>query len=166
MKNKTDANLILVGVINSAHGINGDVIIKSFTDPTSNIFNMRLIDGNQQSINIQAKRLDKKGNIICKINRCRSRNEAEEIKGQKLFCNRIDFPEIENKNEFYIHDIIGIDVLLENNKKIGVVQNILNYGAGDIIEIKFIDSNSTEMFPFNKSFFPIIEKNYMIIKNL
>ena len=164
MKNKRDADLILVGVINSAHGIKGDVTIKSFTDPISNILNMPLIDGHQQVINIQAKKLDKKGNIICKIDRCRSRNEAEEMKGQKLFCNRIDFPEIQSQNEFYIHDIIGIDVLSENKKKVGRVQNILNYGAGDIIEIKFIDSNSTEMFPFNKSFFPVIEKNYMIIK--
>ena len=41
-------------------------------------------------------------------------------------------------NEYYVCDLIGLDVF-EKNQKIGQVTDVLNYGASDILQIKCDD---------------------------
>ena len=49
-------------------------------------------------------------------------------------------------------------------KKIGIIIDVANFGAGDIIEIRF-NNDTEEMFPFTKEFFPEIGKDYVVFKN-
>ena len=63
------------------------------------------------------------------------RNEAEKWRGGRLFVERKVLPELK-PNEYYVCDLIGLTVLDEKGEKTGVVGDVFNYGAGDILEIK------------------------------
>lgn len=165
METSINNNKILVGVINSAHGIKGEVVLTSYTEPVSNILSMDLFDHKGQQISISKKGINKNNKIICSIEGCKNRNQAEELKGLELFCLREDFQLIEDEDEFYIQDLIGKKVLDQQHQEIGIIKQLANYGAGDIIEIKFNDSNKTLMFPFNKLYFPTITDQYVILTN-
>ncbi|ALN41456.1 16S rRNA processing protein RimM [Rickettsia rhipicephali] len=154
-------NLILVGVIKSCHGIKGHVMLKSFTDPATKILERNLVNESGANIYIKLISQNAKGELICTFNDIATRNEAENLKGYKIFCLRASLPELE-EDEFYIADLTHLPILNQDHKEIGKIKNILNFGAGDIIEIEFSDQ-TTELLPFNKEFFPIITKDYVIL---
>ena len=74
---------------------------------------------------------------------------------------RASLPKLE-EDEFYIADLNHLPVLNQDHKEIGKIKNILNFGAGDIIEIEFLNQ-TTELLPFNKKFFPLITKDYVVL---
>ncbi|KIJ88678.1 ribosome maturation factor RimM [Rickettsia asembonensis] len=154
-------NLILVGVIKSCHGIKGHVILKSFTEPATKILERNLVNESGEDIHIKLISQNTKGELICTFNDIATRNEAENLKGYKLFCLRASLPKLE-EDEFYIADLNHLPVLNQDHKEIGKIKNILNFGAGDIIEIEFLDQ-TTELLPFNKGFFPLITKDYVVL---
>lgn len=154
--------LIFVGVISSAHGIKGDVLVKSFTDPAVNICGLSVIDKEGVSFKLKLIRQNSKGDLICKINDIRNRNEIEKLKGVNLFCLRSDLPESEDDDEFYIEDLKELKILNKDHEILGVIKNILNFGAGDIIEVELQDGTS-QLFPFTKEIFTKITKEYVIM---
>ncbi|XVN40408.1 MAG: ribosome maturation factor RimM [Rickettsia endosymbiont of Argas persicus] len=154
-------NLILVGVIKSCHGIKGHVILKSFTKPTMQILERELVNESGESITINVIKQNSKGELICRFNDVNTREKAENLKGYKIFCMRSSLPNLE-EDEFYIADLQNLSVLDQDNNEIGKIKNILNFGAGDIIEVEFLDK-TTELLPFNKEFFPVVNKEYVIL---
>jgi 16S rRNA processing protein RimM len=153
--------LILLGVISSAHGIKGEVIIKSFTEVESDIARLSLMDENNDPITIKVIRKHPKSGLVCKISGCNDRNQAEAILKKKIYCLREDLPEIDNEDEFYFEDLHGLEVIDAEDKIIGKVTNVANYGAGDIIEITFTEGDKSEFFPFTKELFPEVTKKYV-----
>lgn len=157
-----EEKLILVGVISAAHGIKGDLLIKSYTEVTTNLAKLPIIDEHNNNVQLKLIRANSKGGIICQMLDCNDRNQAEELKGTKLYCLRKNLP-APAEEEFYIEDLRGLKVIDESGECIGIVLEIANYGAEDIIEIKFND-DSCEMFPFTKEFFPTITKNHVVLQ--
>lgn len=151
--------LMVMGIILSAQGLKGNIIVKSFTYPALNIMNMRLVNQQRQTIILKLIKQNSKSNLICKFNEINNRTDAEKLKGLKIFSCRSDLPLLE-PNEFYIEDLRGLTVVDHTLLPLGKVVNTLNFGAGDIIEIEFLN-NKIECFPFTKVFFPTITSQYI-----
>ena len=66
---------------------------------------------------------------------CYSRNDAEKLKGKKIFSKTSSFPHL-NQNEYYIKDLIGCSVNLKSGQNIGEVVNVDNFGSCDLIEVR------------------------------
>lgn len=154
--------LILVGVISAAHGIKGDVIVKSYTKPIDNIFQLEIVNNNHTPIYLKMNKINSKGGIICKLAGCNDRNQAEALKGLKLFSNRKILPNTTTE-EFYFEDLKNLKVIDKSGKQLGTVLGVFNFGAGDIIEIQFTKNKKEEMFPFTKEFFPEVTKEYIVL---
>lgn len=157
-----DPKLILVGVISSAHGIKGDIIVRSYTNPIDNITNLKLFDDKNVNFTFKKIRVTSKGSIICRHINCHDRNQAEALIGTKLYCMREDLPDTD-KEEFYFEDLRNLQVLNQSGKKVGIISEIFNFGAGDLIEIKFSNGSGTEIYPFTKEFFPEVTKNHVVL---
>jgi 16S rRNA processing protein RimM len=158
-------DLIFVGVVSSVHGVQGNVYVKSFTMPNTNIIKMNLVDELGKKIILKFISQNSKGDIICRFNEINSRTLAEGLKGCKLFCHRHDFPSL-SEDEFYIEDLRGLLVLDTNLVTIGKITNVFNFKAGDIIEIEFVSNKKVELFPFNKQFFPVVTKEHAILAKI
>jgi 16S rRNA processing protein RimM len=154
--------LILLGIITKVHGIKGHIIVKSFTNPKINICSLNLISENSDIVKLKMIGKTKASDIICQFNNVISRNEAEKLIGFKFFCDRSSLAETKDE-EFYIQDLIGRIVKNSNMEIIGEIFYLHNFGAGDIVEIKFLNQK-TEMFPFNEKFFPEINNEYVILQ--
>jgi 16S rRNA processing protein RimM len=162
-KNNPDNKLIMVGVISSAHGILGQVVVKSFTQPPENIVNLPVFDQDQNAIKLKMMRLQPNGNLICKLENCYTRTEAETLIKKSLYCFRSSLPEILEEDEFYIEDLQGLKVIDPQGNHIGNITNVANYGGGDIIEVQFINNEKSEMLPFTKELFPEITKHHVVL---
>ena len=96
--------------------------------------------------------------IIVQVAGINSREEVSKLNGIKVYAQRNALPEPE-EDEFYYCDLIGLEVQDPNGNRIGTVRNILNHGAGDIIEWLSTDAGRLLMTPFRESYIPKIEIN-------
>lgn len=144
---------VLVGVIVGAHGIKGEVKLKSFTSDPLNIGRygpLQSSSGKQYEI---AKLKAAKDDFIASLKGVIDRNEAEALKGTELFVAREKLPKLKS-HEAYAHDLMGLDVVFENGTALGKLVGMPNYGAGDLLEVAIEGNNETILIPFTNAFVP------------
>jgi 16S rRNA processing protein RimM len=146
---------VLAGVITGAHGIKGEVKLKSFTaDPAGIAAYGPLLTSRGESLEIERLKVQKDG-FIAVLKTVRDRNKAEALKGVELFLLRGQMPEPEN-DEVYIHDLIGLTAL-SRGEKFGTVIAVPNFGAGDLLEIRREGESETVLVPYAESYVPEID---------
>lgn len=162
----TQGNRILMGKIGAAHGIKGEVRITAYTDDPEAIAHYGPLETDRSglTVTIEQARLSKTV-IVARLKGIRDRNAAEALNGVSLFVDRACLPEIEDEDDFYHADLLGLDARLENGTSIGEVIALPNYGAGDLIEIRDPRSGDTFLYPFSKAVVPEIRiaDGYLVI---
>lgn len=158
---------ILIAKVTSVFGIKGEVKIISYSNDPLKIEKYSLFDAQGNSVKLKISNKNKavigtsSGDpiLIVRIDGVNDRNAAEKLRGFEIFANRDDFDDT-SANEFYYVDLIGLDVIDMNSKKIGKVLNVSDHGAGGIIEIEFFEINpqknheKIENFSFKNQIFP------------
>ncbi|MBN8828303.1 MAG: 16S rRNA processing protein RimM [Sphingobacteriia bacterium] len=157
-------NLVCFGVISNVHGLKGEVKIKPFTSSASSFIEFHSFTDEEENILEFKYRSIGDSQIIASIKGVTSRTDAEKFKGRKLYILREELPEIKEENTFYIEDLIDSKIILEgSNKEFGIVTQVFNFGAGDIVEIKKID-NTKVLYNLTSKIFPVIDVNKKIIE--
>jgi 16S rRNA processing protein RimM len=158
-----DKNFVAVAKILGAHGIKGALKLRCDLMNIEDILNYNLYDEAENPIEIEVVGEGKKGSLLIKFPTIDDRNKAEKLVGKDLFIKRSELPDLEDEDEYYYHDIIGLKVM-HKGKIFGHVKDMYNYGAGEILEIVKED-NKVELFSFNNSTFPTVdlENNYIEI---
>lgn len=149
---------ILMGKIGAAHGIKGEVRITTFTGDPEAIASYGPLDTDRPglTVTIETARLSKNV-LVARLKGVRDRNEAEKLNGVSLFIDRDRLPEPDDEDDFYHADLIGLDARLDTGVSIGAVSALLNYGAGDLIEVADPRSGDTFLYPFTKAVVPTID---------
>ena len=157
---------ILMGTIGAAHGIKGEVRITSHTQDPEAIAEYGPLETDRPglTITIESARLQKNV-LIARIKGVHDRNAAELLNGVGLYVDRDRLPEIEDEDDFYHADLIGLDARLESGVSIGAVSAIYDHGAGDILEVRDPRSGDTYLYPFTKAVVPTIRiaEGYLVI---
>ncbi len=151
------SDLICVGVIGGAFGVNGEVRIKSFTaDPEAieDYAPLQTEDGGQ-SFDIQITRNVKQG-FAARISDVRTKEDADALKGVRLFAPRDRLPNLPD-DEYYHADLIGLEVYDTGGVLVGKVLNVLNHGASDILEITVPGNSATTLLPFTLAAVPTVD---------
>ena len=161
-----NSSRILMGTIGAAHGIKGEVRIASHTEDPEAIADYGPLDTNRPGlvITIESARLQKTV-LIARIEGVRDRNAAESLNGVELYVERDRLPEIEDEDDFYHADLIGLDARLDSGVSIGVVSAIYDHGAGDILEVRDERSGDSFLYPFTKAVVPLVRvaDGYLVI---
>lgn len=158
----TDYDLC-VGVITSVNGVRGYVKIRSFTENSKDICAFKQIFDKETNSQYKIRLISaKKDYIIAGIDGISSREEAEKLRNTKLYIARTELPSLK-KEEFYHADLIGMDVKTDEGISLGVVRNLVNFGAGDILEIQDPITEKVSFYPFNKQFILEVNKQDRVI---
>ena len=151
---------VLIGVIVSAVGIRGCVKIKTCLENHSD-FSMfcahRIFDnrGNDYVMRVHDVKRD---GVVVNVDGIVSRTQAELLRGVELFVRRSAFPSIAN-NEFYHVDLYGMTALSSDGACVGIVMDVLNFGAGDILEICDGSGQFLAYHPFSSKFVIDVDLN-------
>ena len=168
---------ILIAKVSSVFGIKGEVKIIVYSSDPQQIEKYSLFDasGTPLKLKITNKNKIAIGNnssgdpiLIARIEGVDDRNKAETMRGFEIFADRKDFPKAKS-DEFYYVDLIGLDVVDAESKKIGKVLTVNDFGAGGMIEIEFNEADpknhleKIENFPFKNAIFPEVnlEENFI-----
>ena len=129
--------LICVGHILGAHGIKGWVRVFSNTSPRENIVNyspwLLARDGELESLKVKGRLQGK--NVLAKLEGIEDRTRADELVGCQLFIDPAQLPALE-AGEYYWSDLIGLEVENLQAEALGVVENLMETGADDVLVIK------------------------------
>ena len=148
---------ILLGQIAGAHGIKGELLVKTFTGAPEDIASYGPLadETGTHSIDLEVVRVTDKG-VIARIAGIADRTAAEQMKGLALHVARDRLP-LAADNEFYHADLIGLAAVSPNGQPIGEIVAVQNYGAGDLIEICLTGTARTELVPFTDAFVPSVD---------
>ncbi len=156
-----DDKLVVLGVITAPHGIRGAVKIKSYTEVPDSIGDYDSLtdpaSGRSYRIRIIGQ---SKGLLMAEIDGATSRNDAEALRRVELAVPRSLLPAHDDADAFFITDLIGLPVTLEDGSNYGTVKDVHNFGAGDILEIA--TGGTTEMVLFTKASFPDITQERLM----
>ena len=127
-------NLLQVGVITTTHGIRGEVKVFPTTDDPRRFEELPsiLLDTGKELCELEIQRVKYfKLFVILKFRDVDDINEIEPYKGKSLYVTR-DMAVPLEENEYYIADLIGMDVFLEDGSLFGRIKDVLETGANDV----------------------------------
>lgn len=154
---------ICVGQILGAHGVRGQAKLASFTDNVEDVASYGALSdeagGRSFTITLGAWN---KTHFICTLSSVATREQAEALKGTKLYVPRSRLPR-PKAGQYYYADLIGLEARLASGEVFGKVLDMKNFGAGDIIEIS--RPGGSELLPYNKDVVSKVEveAGYLVI---
>ena len=150
----TTPRLILVGRVRGAFGVQGEVRITAFTgDPMALAQYRDLLREDGTPAFTIAKARPAKGGLIARASEVTTREEAEALRGLRLFVPRDALPP-PDQDEFYLADLIGLSARSPDGALIGRVKSVNNFGAGDLLEIEPATGGATWWLPFTMDAVP------------
>jgi 16S rRNA processing protein RimM len=155
--NTTRGRRVLLGEVSGAHGIRGDVIVRSYASEPRDIAAygaLETVDGKVLP-KLSVVRVTERG-VIARFAGVTDRNVAETFRGTQLWIARDRLPAAAD-GEFYHADLIGLDAVAQDGTEIGHVIAVENFGAGDLLELRLKDSKQTEYVPFTNATVPEVD---------
>lgn len=148
-------NPVLMAVIGAAHGIKGELRVKTYTgDPEALGAYGPLFAKDGRAFEVEAVR--PAGTVaVVRFHGVADRTAAERLTGTELFVDRSALPE-EDEDEFYHADLVGLSVRDETGRTVGKVNAVQNFGGGDILDISHSGRKSV-LIPFSRAAVPEID---------
>jgi 16S rRNA processing protein RimM len=155
---ETRGNRVCVAQIGAAHGIRGEVRLRSFTEDPLAVMSygpLQSEDG-RRSFEIEALR-PAKDIFVARLKGINDRNAAERLTNLKLYVPRDRLPPVDDPDTFYHADLIGLAAVTPAGEPLGKVTAIQNFGAGDVIEIALAAGGAPLSVPFTETAVPEID---------
>ena len=148
--------LVAVAQIAGAFGVKGEAKVRSLTEDPETCFSFGPLmdaEGNVLLTPVRHRPLGDLFGVMAK--EMRQREEWEALKGTTLHTLRERLPPPE-EGELYVSDLIGMEVIHADGRRLGEIVGVHNFGAGDLIEIK-PETGQTFLLPFTEEDFPVID---------
>ncbi|MBX2853809.1 MAG: ribosome maturation factor RimM [Rhodobacteraceae bacterium] len=148
---------VCVGAIAGAFGVRGEVRLRPFTEDPGAIASYGALsteDGGRQ-FEVKLTR-PVKGGYAAKLTSVATREQAEALKGVRLYAPRTALPDLP-EDEYYHADLIGMKVVGLDGAEYGRVKALQNYGAGDFLEVAGPGRKSPALLPFTREGAPHVD---------
>lgn len=155
-----DPSLVLMGEFGRAHGLTGEVRLKSYTgDPLAiaGYGPLRTADGRTIEIgSVRPAPGSAPDLLVARVNGVTDRNGAEALNRTALYVPRARLGEAD-ADEVFAADLIGLDAVDASGTVLGRIVGVPNYGGGDLVEIRPAAGGATALLPFTEAFVPVLD---------
>ena len=130
-------DLLKVGVITTTHGVRGEVKVFPTTDAERFMeLEYVILDTGREKRELTIQNVKFfKNLVILKFEGIDNINDIEKYKGKELWVPREEAQELD-EDEYYIGDLIGMDVLLEDGTRFGSLKDVMETGANDVYVVE------------------------------
>ena len=145
-----------IGQIVNTQGLKGEVRVYPYVDDINRFDELEnfYLDKNFNQ-EFEVERVRYKGNmVIMKIKGVDSVEMAERLKTKNLYVSRENSVDLD-EDEFFIADLIGLDVFTVAGEKVGTLKDVLQYSANDVYVVKG-DNDKEYLIPSTLKFVPEI----------
>ncbi|MBQ7066631.1 MAG: 16S rRNA processing protein RimM [Lachnospiraceae bacterium] len=134
-------DMLKVGVITSTHGIRGEVKVFPTTDDVKRFKKgvKLILDTGKEQLDLEVEGVKFfKQFVILKFKGIDNINDIEKYKGKELFVTRENAVKLK-KDEYFIADLMGLSVIDEDGKQIGILKDVMETGANDVYIVQLED---------------------------
>lgn len=124
-----------LGRVNNTHGLKGEVKCTLWVDDISFVKQLKKVylDEKGTALTLVSARPQKNIGIL-KFAEITTVEQAEELKGKTIYCNRDEA--VIDDDAYYIADLIGCEVVdSDNGNSFGKIVDVQNYGSCDIYDV-------------------------------
>jgi 16S rRNA processing protein RimM len=127
---------LAVGQIVGAHGLYGELKVEAYSDfpdrfaPGATLF----LGEELEKVQVASVR-PHKTNLLVRLDEIDDRNDAEDIRGLWLYVPEAEAGELD-EGEYWIHDIIGLQVVTVDGAQIGKITDVMVTGANDVYVVR------------------------------
>jgi len=130
-----------VGAITSTHGIRGEVKVFPTTDDAKRFKRLKdvILNTGKEKITLEIEGVKFfKQFVILKFKGIDNINDVEKYKGKNLYVTRNNAVRL-RKDEYFVADLIGLEVWKEDGLRLGTLTDVLSTGANDVYEVQMED---------------------------
>ncbi|MBV9321548.1 MAG: ribosome maturation factor RimM [Mycobacterium sp.] len=132
---------LVVGRVVKAHGVTGELVVEVRTDDPDSRFaagaQLRAQPprgGPRRVYDIEAVR-EHGGRLLVRLAGVSDRNSADALRGTVFLVDSEDLPPIDDPDEFYDHQLEGLQVVLTDGRPVGTVKEVLHTAAGELLAV-------------------------------
>ena len=159
-------DLLKVGVITTTHGVRGEVKVYPTTDEPERFLELDyvLLDTGRELRKLEIKNVKFfKNLVILKFKGVDNINDIEKYKGRDLWIPREEGQELE-EDEYYIADLLGMSVVLEDGQEFGTLKDVMETGANDVYIVDRVDGEEILLPAIHDCVLDVdVEKNTMTV---
>ena len=159
-------DLLQVGVITTTHGVRGEVKVFPTTDDPARFKKLKnvVLDTGKELVDLEVAGVKFfKNMVIVKFKGIDNINDIEMYKKRELWIPREEAQELE-EDEYYIADLIGMDVVLEDGSKFGTLKDVMETGANDVYVVEDAKGEEILLPAIRECILDVdVEKNVMTI---
>ena len=146
-------NPVQMAVIGAAHGIKGELRVKTFTGDPLALADYGPLQARDGRV-FQILDIRPAGTVVVvRFKGVNDRNAAEALAGTELFVDRSVLPDDGEEDEFYHADLIGLEIRDDKGAAIGRIVAVHNFGGGDILDVT-LGGRKGVLIPFTQAAVP------------
>ena len=130
--------MVVMGRLVGVHGVRGWLKVESYTQPRANIFRYSpwyLEDADSwRETAVSDGRPQGKG-LVVKLEGIDDRDAAAAMIGTDVAVRREQLPALDGE-DYYWSDLIGLSVVTTRGENLGVVHNLMETGANDVLIVR------------------------------
>lgn len=142
-------NYFRVGVIANTHGIKGEVKVFPTTDDANRFKKLKqvYVDLGREKVELEVAGCRFfKNLVIVKFKGIDDINDIEKYKGCDLYVTRENATPL-NEGEYYIADLIDMQVVDEEGNELGILFDVMQTGANDVFVVKLKENDKELLLP-------------------
>ena len=133
---------VILGRITGVYGVKGWLKVFSYTDPMESIIDYSpwyiRAENRKKSpwnrVKLEAGKRHAK-TVVIKLEQCNDRDQAMSYIGSEIAIDPEQLEELTGKDEYYWRDLIGLRVINQQDIELGVVKNLMETGANDVLVV-------------------------------
>lgn len=146
---------VCVGAIAGSFGVHGEVRLKSYCAEPEAIATYGELSSEDGAFSTTVGLIGvTKNGFTARLSAVSTKEQADALKGTKLYADRSQLPELPD-DEYYYSDLIGMEVLDTGGTILGKVKAVLNHGASDLLELHA--GGDTILLPFTRDIVPTVD---------
>lgn len=159
-------DMLKVGVITTTHGVRGEVKVFPTTDDAERFLDLEyvLMDTGKELRRLEIQNVKFFKNLaILKFKGIDNINDIEMYKGRDLWIPREEAQELA-QDEYYVADLIGMKVVLEDTSPFGTLKDVMETGANDVYVVMTEDGKEVLLPAIKECIVDVdVEKNTMTV---
>jgi len=157
---------VIVGRLRKSHGLRGEIIVEPITDAPAEVFSAGrvLFAGDAAGdplpdppeLTVSESRPHTNGLLAVRFEEMRDRDEASRWTNRYLLVPAAEL-EPPGEGEVYLHELEGMEVVLESGEHIGIVSSVFELPQGLALDVK--RESGTVLIPFNEVFIHEVKRD-------
>lgn len=148
---------VCLAELGAPKGVRGALRLNCFNEKPADVVRYALHAGPGGPV-LKARILEspRPGQLVVTIEGVNDRDAAAALTGTRLYTPRDALPP-PDEDEFYNHDLIGLAVFHRDGRELGRIAEVLDYGAGTLLDIEGAEGFKDFVLPFTRQAVPTVD---------